>query len=141
RIQSAEAAARRALALQAAAAALEAGRPLGTIPAAPPALVRFATAAPPTEASLRRDFAPAAAKAEAASTPAAPAGTMGQIWQRVSSLLTIRRGHAVLVGSSAAVVLGEARQLLDGGDLTGAIAALDALDQGAAAAMAPWRAQ
>ena len=50
-------------------------------------------------------------------------------------------GAVVLVGSPAAVILGEARLRLDTGDIAGAIAALDALDPGAASAMSPWRAQ
>jgi hypothetical protein len=135
----AEAAASRALALQGAAAALEAGRPLGVIAGAPPGLARFAAAAPPTLAGLRQDFAAAASSAQAASQPAEPEGLGARMWQRVAGLVTVRRGADVLVGSPAAYTLGIARQRLDAGDLAGAVAALDGLDPAAAAAMAAWR--
>ena len=141
RLATVETAARRALAMQGAAAALEAGRPLGAIPGAPASLARFATAAPPTIAGLRQEFPAAAALAEAASAPPDPPGLAAQAWQRVSGLVTVRRGSAVLVGSPAAYVLGEARSRLDNADLQGALAALDGLDAQAAAAMAPWRAK
>ena len=42
--------------VQSAFVALSLGQPLGALPGAPPALARYATAAPPTEASLRLAF-------------------------------------------------------------------------------------
>jgi hypothetical protein len=139
KVAAAEEASRRALALQGAAAALDAGRPLGTIAGAPPALARFATTAPPTLASLRLEFDEAAAAARAASVPAEPEGFAARVWQRVAGLVTVRRGPEVLVGSPAAYTLGVARQRLDIGDLPGTLAALDRLDPAAGAAMKPWR--
>jgi hypothetical protein len=126
--------------LQAASLALATGQPLGAWPDAPAALARFATAQPPTEGELRLDFAPAARRAAEASKPATPSGSLAErMWSRVASLVTVREGGRVLVGAPASTVLDAARARLDAGDLAGAVAALDALDPGAAAAMADWR--
>jgi hypothetical protein len=134
--------AKRAAALTRAAVALDAGEPLGEIPGAPPALVRFAHAAPPTEARLREAFPAAAAAAAAASRPATEGQSFGaRMWLRMRSLVTVRQGDRVLVGPPAARVLGEAAARLDAGDLAGAMAALDTLDEPARDAMAAWRDQ
>ncbi|MBN9511006.1 MAG: hypothetical protein J0I21_18100 [Alphaproteobacteria bacterium] len=134
--------AKSAQALTRAAVALAAGEPLGEIPDAPPALARFATAAPPTEARLREEFPAAAAAAERASQPV----TEGQsfwvrAWLRMRSLVTVRQGDRVLVGPPAARALGEASARLAAGDLAGAVAGLDRLDAPARAAMDGWRAR
>ena len=125
--------------VQAAAMALSAGRPLGTIPNAPAALGRFATAAPPTEAALRLGF-PAAA--EAALDAARPVDTgqpfLDRMLARAENLVTVRQGEHVLVGDAAAGVLTNARMALDAGDLDGTIAALAGLQGGAAQAMSHW---
>jgi hypothetical protein len=125
--------------VQAAAMALNAGRPLGTIPNAPAALGRFATAAPPTEAALRLGF-PAAA--EAALDAARPVDTgqpfLDRVLARAENLVTVRQGEHVLVGDAAAGVLTKARMALDAGDLDGTIAALAGLQGGAAQAMSHW---
>ena len=128
--------------LQAAAVALQAGRPLGEIPGAPPALAQFATAPPPTEAALRLSFGAAAKSAQQAGQPAKQ-GTpfLTRLWDRAQSGVTIREGDRVLVGDVVSGVLEHARRQLDAGDLPGAVAALDGLAGPAAAAMAPWRAQ
>jgi hypothetical protein len=127
--------------LQSAGVALAFGQPVGTIPGAPAALTRFATANPPTEASLRLEFSGAARQAETASRPDTVGLSFGQrMWQRIASLVTVREGSKVLVGAPAAVVLGNAQDKLEAGDLAGAVAALDGLDGPAAQAMAPWRA-
>jgi hypothetical protein len=141
RLARAEQAAARAPALARLAAALEGGRPLGLLPAAPPALARYATIAPPTEAGLRLAFPEAARRARDASRPPAAAGMAERLWQRLSGLVTVREGDAVLLGSPAAAVLGQTAQRLAAGDLAGAVAALDALDAAAAGAMAGWREQ
>ena len=131
----------RAARLESAGVALAFGQPLGTIPGAPAALTRFATANPPTEASLRLEFSGAARQAETASRPDTAGLSFGQrMWQRIASLVTVREGSKVLVGAPAAVVLGNAQDKLEAGDLAGAVAALDGLDGPAAQAMAPWRA-
>jgi hypothetical protein len=139
--QAASARAERVARMRAAGAALAAGQPLGDIPGAPAALNRFASASPPTEASLRLAFPAAAAAAEQASQPNAGASLPDRIWQRVETLLIVRQGDKVLVGPPAAQVLPQAQARLDAGDLAGAVAALDQLDPGAAKAMAGWRAQ
>jgi hypothetical protein len=127
--------------LESAGVALAFGQPLGAIPGAPAALTRFATANPPTEASLRLEFSGAARQAETASRPDTAGQSFGQrVWQRIASLVTVREGSKVLVGAPAAVVLGTAQDKLEAGDLAGAVAALDGLDGPAAQAMAPWRA-
>ena len=126
--------------LQVAAVALEAGRALGEIPGAPPALARFAATPPPSEAGLRLAFPEAARQARAASRDEAEAAGIGdRVWQRVRSLVTVKEGESVLLGSPAATSLGRAGERLEAGDLAGSVAALEGLDAGAAAAMAPWR--
>ncbi len=139
RIAATERATNRALQLQAATIALQDGLPLGPLPNAPPALARFATIAPPTLATLRRDFTPAATAALHASMPATEGTMTGQIWRRLADLVTVRQGDAVLFGPPAALALTLAQTRLDAGDLPGTLAALDSLDPGAAPAMAPWR--
>jgi hypothetical protein len=57
------------------------------------------------------------------------------------SLVTVKHGDQVLLGTSASSVLGAAQARLDAGDLAGAVAALDGLDAAAATAMASWRGQ
>ena len=123
-------------------AALDAGRPLGTLPDAPPALARYAGVAPPTEAALRLTFPAAAHAALAASRPATAAlPLLGRLWARAQSLVTLRQGDKVILGDPAAGILAAAQARLDAGDLAGAVAALARLDGPAAKAMAPWRAQ
>lgn len=126
--------------LQVAAVALDAGDAIGDVPGAPPALARFAHAKPPTEAALRLSFPAAAAAAEAASRPSTEGKSLGErILMHASSLVTVRQGATVVLGAPASTVLGAAEAKLDVGDLAGAVAALDALDSGAAQAMAGWR--
>ena len=130
----------RAIRLQAAAATLDAGQPLGAIPGRAASVTRFATEKPPTEADLRLSFPDAASRAADASSPATDGKSMTErMWQRIASLVTVRSGDRVIVGAPASVVLDQARARLDAGDLAGAVAALDALDAGAAKAMAEWR--
>ncbi len=132
----------RALRAQQALTTLESGKPLGEIPGAPPAAAKFAYAKPPTEPELRLSFVPAAAKAADASRPAGQDLSLGQrMLQHAETLVTIRQGDKVVVGTNAAQVLGAAKEKLDAGDLAGAVSALDALDPSAAQAMAGWRAQ
>jgi hypothetical protein len=122
--------------------ALTAGLPLGTITDAPPALARFATTAPPTEAQLRLSYVQAAQAADKASQPQ-PAD--GRFWHRVlvhvEDLVTLRQGDHVILGDQTSGVLAHAQRLLDAGDVAGALSVLDALSGPAAAAMAPWEAQ
>ena len=125
--------------IQAAFIALSAGRPLGDLPGAPPALARYATAAPPTEAALRLAF-PAAAQAALAAGRPAPGDKpfMERIWAEAQDLVTIRQGEHVLVGDPAAGVLAHARTALDAGDLAGAVASVGSLSGPAAQALAAW---
>lgn len=128
--------------IQAAEAALDAGLPIGDFPDAPPALARFATTAPPTEASLRLAF-PAAAQAAAAA--AGPDTKTAPFWQsmgrRVESLVTVRRGDQVILGNPADSTIARAARALDAGDLAGAVAAISQLQGAPAQAFAAWRAQ
>jgi len=125
--------------LETARAALEAGRPVGSIDGAPPALARFADAKPPTEAALRLAF-PAAAKAALDATEPDTAGKpFGErLWQRAQQLVTIREGERVIVGDPAAGALAQAQQQLDAGDLSGAVGSVSTLSGPAAHAMASW---
>ena len=132
----------RANRIQQAASALDAGNPLGEIAGAPPALARFATTKPPTEAALRLAFPEAAARAEQASNPSTEGQSLGErMWLRTRSLVTIKDGDKVIVGPPAAAIIAQAGVKLDAGDLAGAVATLSTLDGAAANAMSNWRAQ
>ena len=125
--------------IQAAATALEAGHRLGNLPGAPPALLRFADADPPTEAALRLAFPDQARAATLASRPIDPGlPWLSRIWGRLQELITIRQGERVLVGDPAAGVLAAARRALEAGDLAGAVAALERLNPPAEQAMSGW---
>lgn len=131
----------RAVRLEQVEIALAAGRPLGPIPNAPPALARFATAAPPTEAGLRLAFdkaAPEAMKVSAPDTEGKP--FFDRILARLQDfrLLTVREGDHVVIGNSTAAALARARVLLDVGDLNGATQAVASLSGPPAEKMAPW---
>jgi hypothetical protein len=122
--------------------ALDDGLPLGAIPDAPPALAKFATVPPPTQAALRLSFPQAAAAAVHASEPGSSGKSLGErMWLRAESLVTVKQGDRVLVGSPTAEVLGAAQARLDAGDLAGTLKELDRLDAPAAQAMAQWRGQ
>ncbi len=142
RLAASEKAARRIPLVQTATLALAAGQKLGDLPGAPPALARFAAAAPPTEAALRLAFPQAAREALAASHPA----TEGQpllprLWAQAQELVTIRQGDRVLIGDPAAGVLEHARADLEAGDLAAAVAEVATLEGAAARAMSSWLAQ
>lgn len=118
---------------------LQNGQPLGSIPDAPPALARYATAKPPTLSSLKASFAGYAdAAARAGGTTAPHGGFWQNVKGRIESLVTVRHKDKVLIGSSAAGTLSDARTALDRDDLAGAIAALEKLPAAAASAMQPW---
>jgi hypothetical protein len=128
--------------IQAAQAALDSGLKLGDLPGAPAALARYATAAPPTEASLRLAFPAVANAAVAASKPAVDDKPfLDRAWAKAQDLVTLRQGDHVILGDPSAGVLARARAALDAGDLAGAVAALNALTGPAAAAVADWKAQ
>lgn len=125
--------------LQGAAANLAAGNKLGDIPGAPPALARFATEPPPTEAALRGSFDTYAADAQKVAQPAADnLSFTDRMLARAQQSVTVRQGDHVLVGDPSAGVVAHARELLDNGDLAGAVKALDGLSPPAAKAMQPW---
>jgi len=125
--------------IQAAFIALSAGRPLGDLPGAAPALARYAATAPPTEAALRLGF-PAAAQAALAADHPAAAGKpfLERILAEAQDLVTIRQGEHVLVGDPAAGVLAHAQTALNAGDLAGAVASVGSLSGPAAQALAAW---
>jgi hypothetical protein len=125
--------------IQAAESALAAGRPLGNLPGAPPAVARFATTNPPTEASLRLAYPQAEHAALAAARPDVRGDTfLAQVLVRAEDLVTVRQGDRVLLGDPASGVLARARSALDAGDLTGAVAAVSSLSGPPATAMAVW---
>lgn len=128
--------------VQSAETALAAGQPLGEVPGAPSAVARFATAKPPTEASLRLAYPAAERAAMAASRPDTDGKPfLDRVLARAQDLVTIRQGDHVIVGDEAAGVLARARTSLTAGDLPGAVAAVAALKGPAADAMADWLAQ
>jgi hypothetical protein len=127
--------------LQEAAVALEAGRPLGRLPDAPPALARFATEAPPTLAQLRLSYPEAAQAAERAAQPETGGGDQSfadRWWARAQQALTVKQGDQVLVGNPVSGILASAQQSLEAGDLAAAVNRLSALKGASAQAMAPW---
>lgn len=131
-----------AVRISAARQALDAGHKLGDLSGAPPALARYATIDPPTEASLRLAFPAASQAALAASRPSVDGQPLlSRIWARAQDLVTIRRGDQVLVGDPAAGLLATARTALDAGDLAGAVRSVGTLTGPAAQAMAGWLAQ
>src|SRR4029077_17554246 len=98
--------------------ALAMGQPLGTWPGAPPALARFATEKPPTEAELRLAFPAAARRAAEASKPRTESASLAQrMCMHIASMVTVREGDRVILGAPASVVLAAARERLDAGDL------------------------
>lgn len=116
----------------------EAGPRLAALERAQAASARLSA----TEAALRLEFRPLAARAIAASKPALDDLPMlDRVWLQLRSQVTVSERDKVLMGSPAAVVLGDAQEKLDAGDLAGAVAALGKLDPGAAAVMADWRAR
>jgi hypothetical protein len=125
--------------IQMAEAALTAGQSLGDLPDAPPAVTRFATANPPTEASLRLAFPAAKRAALAASRPDTGGDTfLARVLAHAEDLVTVRQGDRVLLGDPAAGVLARAQTALDAGDLPGAVAAVSGLSGPPATAMAAW---
>jgi hypothetical protein len=125
--------------VQAAQLALNTGQKLGDVPGAPPALARFATTPPPTEAALRLAFPQAAREALAAARPQSEGKPLlARLWAETQDLVTVRQGDRVLVGDPAAGVLERARAALDAGDLAAAVAAVSALTEAPAQAMAGW---
>jgi hypothetical protein len=121
--------------------ALAAGHPLGAIPDAPPALAHFATTAPPTEAGLRLAFTAASQAALKVSEPDTEGKPfLDRVLARLQDfrLITVREGDRVVIGNSAAATLVHAQVLLDAGDLSGAVRAVETLSGPAAARMAPW---
>jgi len=135
--------AQRVTRIQTAMAALEAGQKLGDIPGAAPALARFATEAPPTEAALRQSFNSAAEAAQHASQPAImdDQTLASRLWTRAQQAVSVRQGDRVLLGDPVSGILAHARQSLDAGDLAGAVSVLNGLAGPAAAAMANWTGQ
>jgi len=127
--------------------ALAAGQPLGaalqSIKDAPPTLARFATVAPPTEAGLKLGFEQAAQQARAASDAAMkPDGSKSSVMQsagqRLSGLVTVRRGEQVVWGDAAEAELERARRALAAGDLELSLTALEKLPPAARKAMEGW---
>ncbi len=126
--------------LEAAGDALAAGRPLGDLPGAPPALARFAATPPPTLATLRAAFPAAAAAARAAAAPPSLVPT-SRLMDWIGAVMTIRRGDQVLVGDTLATRLAAVRAALAGDDLAGALAALAPIEGAPAAALASWQSE
>lgn len=124
-----------------AAIALDAGQPVGPIPDAPPALARFATTAPPTEAALRLDFPAASQAALKVSQPdTGDKPFLDRVMARLqdSKLITVREGDRVVIGNSVAATLEHAQALLDAGDLGGAVKTVGTLTGPPKEKMAAW---
>lgn len=125
--------------LESARMALDAGQPLGDIAGAPPALANYANTPPPTQAVLVLSY-PAAARAANIASVEKLAGVSywSKVRARLESLITITDGSRVLIGPPAAAIVEQAGQLLDAGDLNGAVDELGKLSPGTQAAMGDW---
>ena len=133
---------RRFAVLQAAGAALEGGQKLGAIPNAPPALARYADAAPPTDFSLRQAYGAAADAAQKASVPqTAERPFLDRLWSRAQQAVSVREGDRVLIGDPVTGTLARARRALDGNDLPATLAVLQGLSGSPRQAMAAWMAE
>jgi hypothetical protein len=127
--------------LDAAGIDLASGHALGPIPDAPPALARFASAAPPTEAALRLSFAAAAQAALKVTSPdTAGKPFLDSVIARLldTKLITLRKGDDVLIGNPVVGTLAHAQVLLTAGDLAGAARTVATLTGPPAEKMAPW---
>ncbi len=128
--------------LESARMALDAGQPLGGIPNAPSALANFANAPPPTQAALVLSYPAAARAADIASVEKLEGvSRWSKVRARLESLITITHGAHVILGPPAAAIVEQARQLLNAGDLGGAVAELGNLSPTTQAAMANWLSQ
>jgi hypothetical protein len=126
--------------LESARIALESGQPLGDIPNAPPALAKFATTAPPTQAQLQLAYPAAAAAANNASVDKQDKGSVwSQALARVENLVTISNGTHVIIGAPAAAITTQAGEKLNAGDLAGAVSTLtNGLSPTTLAALGDW---
>ena len=136
----------RAATIEALRTALDSGRPLGAalanLPDPPAPLARFATTAPPTDSALRLSFDEAARAGRTASEP--PAGgtsVLDGAMNRLSGLVTVRRGEEVVFGDAAAAEIERARRALEAGDIEGALRLLTRLPAPAREAMRGWTSQ
>jgi hypothetical protein len=129
----------RAARIDALQASLAAGKPLGPIEGAPPALARFAKTPPPTDAALRNAFPSVAEKAREVSQPqVARESFWARMLARMQQSIVVRRGDDVIVGDPAAGVLARATDAVNRDDLPGAVQALEALQGPAAEAVSDW---
>jgi hypothetical protein len=122
------------------------GEPLGRIDQPPAALARFATVAPPTEASLRLSFEDAANAARAASDAGiqpdgSRPGVVDSALSRLGGLVTIRRGEQVVWGDAAEAEIERARRALEAGDIDMSLQHIAKLPPPARNAMQPWAEQ
>jgi hypothetical protein len=128
--------------IQAASLALGNGQPLGDLPDAPPALARFATAAPPTIAHLRLTFPKLEQAALEVSQPRTTDGPfIDRVWERAQGLVTVRRGDEVVIGDESALRLTHASTALEAGDLVAAVHETSQLDPKALHALSDWLAE
>ncbi len=125
--------------LESARMALDAGQALGDIPGAPPALAKFAATPPATQAALVLSFPQAARAANIASVEKLEGFSYwSKVRARLEGLVTITEGSRVLIGPPAAGIVEQARELLDAGDLAGAVSELGNLSPSTQAAMGDW---
>ncbi len=121
--------------------ALRSGHPLGPTPDAPPALSRFATTNPPTEAGLRLSFTAAAQQALKVSQPDTEGKPfLDRVLARLQDfrLITVREGDQVVIGNATAATLARAKAMLDAGDLNEAVRVVATLSGPPAEKIAPW---
>lgn len=137
-----------ALAVSTLAEAAETSRPFGeellglerVLPGSPDlrALEPFSRTGAPTRAGLATQFGNLAGRAASASrNPGADADLFSRIRYALSSIVSIRHVGSTK-GSTPDALLARAQALLDEGDIEGAVAALDPLNDAAREVLAPW---
>ncbi|MFZ0266949.1 COG4223 family protein, partial [Caulobacter sp.] len=104
------------------------------------ALARLAQDGAPTRAGLAAEFETLAARAAvSARDPGRNADFLARLRHALSSIVSIRQVGSTQGGMPDAV-LSRAQNLLNEGDIEGALTALGSLPTGAQAVLAPWRA-
>lgn len=102
------------------------------------ALERIATQGAPTRAALAVQFGNLAGRAASASrNPGPDADLFSRIRYALSSIVSIRHVGSTK-GTTPDAVLARAQALLDDGDIEGAVAALDPINDSAREVLAPW---
>lgn len=92
----------------------------------------------PTRSDLRQRFEPAAAQAMASAAGESEDGWVGGVLRRLNDVVTVRPVGEGAEGGTPGAILARAESRLEGGDLSGAVAAVEQLSGAPGKAMQPW---